>query len=154
MHLETYLSLIKEVMNKIIKTLPAKKYKELIDLCKKAAGKFKPFKSVRSSWLGCRVVCRQILLHFKACSGNQDASSNDWCSSNHLDTLLLRHASRWFRRQLHLPRWSKTTWKKWASSKTFNRCYSWVSVWMRSRQWQQLVAAGNQSTSHTCDRCN
>lgn len=37
---ETYINLVKDVMNKIIKTLPSKKYKELIDLCRKAIGKY------------------------------------------------------------------------------------------------------------------
>ena len=37
---ETYINLVKDVMNKIMKTLPSKKYKELIDLCRKAIGKY------------------------------------------------------------------------------------------------------------------
>ncbi len=37
---ETYINLVKDIMNKIMKTLPSKKYKELIDLCRKAIGKY------------------------------------------------------------------------------------------------------------------
>jgi len=49
MNRETYINLVKDVMNKIIKTLPSKKYKELIDLCRKAIGKDPLINCIRAS---------------------------------------------------------------------------------------------------------